>query len=876
MPFGFGPWGGGGAGAGHPTPRRRRQQAVEAPREVMVFIDERRQPARHRRKQQHISSNSHELNLAVDVGGVSARTAADIAGPAAVVDSNGSIFTPKIRNVSAEGAKDEALGAFLALPNLDRYAAGGASATTSPASSEINHHSGTGSSASKFVINPRVSTLSESPPDLQQQQQHHQHQQQSSIHHGNHKAKERHSARRRSTSFGSVGGLSLGSSTVHTLSDDEDAHDNGTLDGYHDHDGEDDDNASVHSLLREEVFENAVLKVSFAGGIVTLEYPPSEAEEEIEPEATEAVSPPTLLERRKPKAYDSEDTDNDYSDDDGVMEGNALPPLPRDEPIPHHFELQSTNIHSLEDEEMRKKNEIKLAVLEASAKSYKDADKEIPDDLLAQINECRRASSKKPKGPGGIVEAVFSAVATASAAPSRQNSALSPTSMISTSVSESRDPQVSIEPPSGPNSPTVGSRASSFYGDASSTRTPSFRGEDVRATPLPVTATPVLMPDTGRIRKLRITKDDEIHVLPCQCAFKLVGMQGLNILGPTMEDRAMDQQQLASNSLHGTHVGSILQTPVRKRPSLPASLQQSAPAHLGRKTLAMSTPVRSNLAAAQYSDDLSTHEGMMMAKTPSAQAARSDIPVGTRSTPCSPSSSANGAISQIIHHSASPDNGSAPLQLGGPSENTKKPNSSRLEQSTFQSMGYHEITLMRKGSAGNRDTESEREEFVDWDALTIRCRDHDEMDAIISSLKTSARAHVVPFSPNPRAKLKKKKQEEAREILKKRRRRRRSSSSVHRLRSASSGASLEGIDVHQTPHNEKERPSMTSPLTPPSSERHPSQKSPLSRRKKRQEQSEKFNKEDYCECCGFQFTLLTRRHHCRKVSSEDICKSVKF
>lgn len=796
-------------------------------------------------------------------GGSSARMAADTAVSAtgSLIDGNGSIFTPKIRNVSAESAKDGALGEFLALPDLDRHAANGrASAATSPASSDINHHAGTntGSSASKFVINPRVSTLSDSPSDLQQQQKH---QQQSSIHQ---LAKERHSARRRSTSFGSVGGLSLGSSTVHTLSDDEDAHDNDTLDGYHDHDGEDDD--TVHSLLREEVFENAVLKVSFAGGIVTLEYPPTEAEEEIEPGETEAVSPPRALERRNPNTYDSEGTENDYSDDDRVMEGNALPPLPRDEPIPHHFELQSTNIHSLEDEEMRKKNEIKLAVLEASAKSYKDAEEEIPDDLLVQINECRRASSKKPKGPGGIVEAVFSAVATASAAPSRQNSALSPTSMMSTSVSESRDPQVSVEPPSGPNTPTLGSRASSFYGDASSTRTPSFRSEDVPATPLPITATPALMSDTVRIRKLRITKDDEIHVLPCQCAFKLVGMQGLNILGPTLEDKAMDQHQLASNSLHGTHAGSILQTPSRRRPSLPESLQQSAPAHLGRKTLAMSTPVRSNLAGAQSSDDLGTHGGMMMAKTPSAQAARPDIPVGARSTPCSPSSSANGAISQIMHHPASPDDGSAPLQLGGPSENTRKPDASRLEQSTFQSMGYHEITLMRKGSAGNRGTESEGDVLVDWDALTIRCRDHDEMDAIICSLKTSARAHVVPFSPDPRAKLKKKKQEEAREILKKRRRRRRSSSSVDRLRSTSSGASLEGIDIHQTSHNKKERPSMTSPLTPPSSERHPSQKSPLSRRKKRQEQAEKFNKEDYCECCGFQFTLLTRRHHCRKRS----------
>ena len=720
------------------------------------------------------------------------------------------------------------------------------------------------------MISPRVAALPESPPD----QQRHRPNLRQSMH------KERQpSVRRRSTSFGSVGGLSLGSSTVQTLSDDEDAHDSGTFDGYRGgEDGagnDDDDDASVHSLLREEVFENAVLKVSFAGGIVTLEYPPEE-DEEVDPTA-EVVSALTLARENRnasmqlldkgermgnANAYDSDDTDNDYSDDDGVLEGNALPPLPRDEPIPHHFELQSTNIHSLEDKEMRKKNEVRLAALEASLKTYKDAGAEIPEVLLVQINECRQAMSSQPKGAGGIVEAVISAVATASAAPSRHSSTLSP-SMGSTSISESRDPQVSVEPPSGPNTPIIASRASSVYGDLSS-RAPSFRGEDVAAAPLLAPSVPSPEADKGRTRKLRIDEADEIHVLPCQCAFKLVGMQGLNILGPTLEDKAMDQSQLATNSLHGSHTGSIFQTPIRRRPSLPASLQQSAPAHLGRATLAMSTPVRSNLAGAQSSGDLGALSGMMMAKTPSAQAARSGIPTGVRSTPCSPSSSTNEAISQVIHHSASPDNGSAPLQLGGPpGETPKKRNSNRLEHTTFQSMGYHEITLMRKASKWNRVAASEGDEFVDWDALTIRCRDHDEMDAIISSLKTSARAHVVPFSPDPRAKLKKKKKEEAREILRKRRRRR--SSSVGRLRSTSSGASLEGIDVHKTPHDGKERPGMTSPLTPPSSERDQSQKIPLSKRKKRQEQSKTFNKEDYCECCGFQFTLLTRRHHCRKV-----------
>ena len=820
-----------------------------------MFIDERR---RHRRKSQHAGDDSTAReNSAVDVGDVKVGTAAGT-GPAAAIGSNGAMVTPKTRNVSGKCAEDGTgtLGDFLALPNLNRHengycdASSRAAATTRSSASpksptDINHHSG--SSPSRFVINPRVSTLSESPSDHHRQPQR---------------------ARRRSTSFGSVGGLSLGSSTVHTLSDDEDTHDDGTLDGYHD--GEDDDNASVYSLLREEVFENAVLKVSFAGGILTLEYPP-EAQEEIGIQPTEAAPPPSPeMESDLHNHGDSEVIDNDYSDDDDVMEGNALPPLPRDEPISHHYELQSTNIHSLEDDEMRKKNEIRLAVLEAAAKSYKDAEREIPDDLLAQINECRQASSKKPKGPGGIVEAVISAVATASAAPSRRNLTLSPTRMVSASVNESRDPQVSVEPPSGPNTPLFGSRASSFFGDARSTRTPLVRGDDIPSTPLLAAVEPAPTANKGRIRKLRITKDDEIHVLPCQCAFKLVGMQGLNILGPTLEDRAMDQHHLVSNSLHGTYAGSIMQTPIRRRPSLPASLQQSAPAHLlGRKTLDMSTPVRSNLAGASSSNDLRNHSGMMMAKTPSAQAARSNIPFGTRSTPCSPSSSTNGTISHIIHYPTSPDNGSAPLQSGGLSEEAKKntANTSKLEHATFQSMGYHEITLMRRRSKGNRDTDSEGEEFVDWDALTIRCRDHDEMDAIIRSLKTSASARVVPFSPDPRAKLKKKKQEEAREILKKRRRRR-SSSSIDRLRSTCSGASLEGIDVHKTPRDERGRPSMASPLTPPSSERHPSQKSPLSRRKKRQDQSKTFNKEDYCECCGFQFTLLTRRHHCRKVRLE--------
>ena len=876
MPFGFGPFGGGGAG--HPTPRRRRQQAVEAPREVLVFVDERRRP-RHRRRHHHVDRDTDATTSrenyypAVDDHGGD-----DVGDVAAGAVGDGRIFTPKIRNrggaESAEGGGGgAALGDFLALPDLSQHEDGdtSAAATTSPTSYDVIHHSPSGSS-SQLMISLRASALPESPPDEQRQRP--------NLRQRMHKERQP-SVRRRSTSFGSVGGLSLGSSTVQTLSDDEDAHESGTFDGHRggedgaDNDGDDD--ASVHSLLREEVFENAVLKVSFAGGIVTLEYPPDE-DGGVDPTAEVAPAPTAVTESRNAsmqlldkgermgnaEAYDSDDTDNDYSDDDGVLEGNALPPLPRDEPIPHHFELQSTNIHSLEDKEMRKKNEVRLAALEASLKTYKDAGAEIPEVLLVQINECRQATSSQPKGAGGIVEAVISAVATASAAPSRHSSTLSP-SMVSTSISESRDPQVSVEPPSEPNSPIVTSRASSVYGGPSS-RASSFRGEDVAAAPLLAPSVPLPETDKGRTRKLRIAEADEIHVLPCQCAFKLEGMQGLNtcILGPTLEDKVMDQPQLATNSLHGPHTGSIFQTPIRRRPSLPASLQQSAPAHLGRATLAMSTPVRSNLADAQSSADLGTLGGMMTAKAPSAQVARSGIPAGVRSTPCSPSSSTNGAISRVIHHPTSPDNGSVPLQLGGPpSETPKKGNSNRLEHSTFQSMDYHEITLMRKNSKGNRVAASEGDEFVDWDALTIRCKDHDEMDAIIGSLKISASAHVVPFSPDPRAKLKKKKKEEAREILRKRRRRR--SSSVGRLRSTSSGASLEGINVHRTPHNGKERPGMTSPLTPPSSERGQSQKIPLSKRKKRQEQSKTFNKEDYCECCGFQFTLLTRRHHCRKV-----------
>ena len=73
----------------------------------------------------------------------------------------------------------------------------------------------------------------------------------------------------------------------------------------------------------------------------------------------------------------------------------------------------------------------------------------------------------------------------------------------------------------------------------------------------------------------------------------------------------------------------------------------------------------------------------------------------------------------------------------------------------FQSFGYHEIILIRCRPHLNKPTVSVMDEALDWDAVTIRCRDHDEMDAMIKSMTDASFATVVPFSSNPKRKRKK-------------------------------------------------------------------------------------------------------------------------
>ena len=72
---------------------------------------------------------------------------------------------------------------------------------------------------------------------------------------------------------------------------------------------------------------------------------------------------------------------------------------------------------------------------------------------------------------------------------------------------------------------------------------------------------------------------------------------------------------------------------------------------------------------------------------------------------------------------------------------------------------YHEITLIRcsykcdqRKSLSNKDGITKRG-YYPWAAITIRCSNHDMMDALIKTLKSSAQTKIVPFSCNPKARL---------------------------------------------------------------------------------------------------------------------------
>lgn len=158
----------------------------------------------------------------------------------------------------------------------------------------------------------------------------------------------------------------------------------------------------------------------------------------------------------------------------------------------------------------------------------------------------------------------------------------------------------------------------------------------------------------------------------------------------------------------------------------------------------------------------------------------------------------------------------------------------------FEHANTHIITLIRNRQATKhtdfdrtvRDQGDSLAGFVDWDAITIKCLNHDEYDFIINSLKETSKANVVPFSPNPKERLKRMQKVKCKPCIE-------VDDSASILNKRIEFKQEISVDCVKESKAKKEV-------------------------KRKIPWDFNFNKKEYCELCALEFTLLSRRHHCRK------------
>lgn len=613
---------------------------------------------------------------------------------------------------------------------------------------------------------------------------------------------------------------------VGSLSDDSD------LD-VSDDDGDDDD-----SLNSAEKFDRVIMKISEKEGIVTLVYPTLETDLACESASEQGgdehsdVSPSNNVNQSEEGRNTSTSSASDCGEkQQGIMVEHT------DDSGP--FELASTNIHTEEDKRQREHTKIRLSVLSVAVEAYKKNRIPVPDALLAQINE-NQTTGGLAGGEGGRKKR-----AAGSEEMNRANGGGS-----------FWNPQKGKGEVRGTESKVVKqekarrSVCDKGYGDNSSKE--------------------CMYKQKQNVKRLRLNADDEIHASPCQCALSLVGMRAFCMHSP-----ANGQNNISPVSFFRSSSGRdlFLDSSVReKQPALPS--RKKPVMHYNQK-MSGDPPTTGSGNPDQKVKFRSTHNSNSeiasnrMVRTASASAREQQ-----RVSELLPTASYIQGVSPVLLNAHDND---SQLQFGGPPEsatlrsNRKGPNQSvamfpraslhmpssmqtaRADAATYAALGYHEITLIR----GEKGTSHDEDGFVSWNAVTVRCADHDEFDVLCKALKTSARAKIVPFSPDPRAKLKKQARQRAALKLQKATRK----SLRARRKSTRSNASGAAETVPSV---------QLSPLSPDSSpykplaQRQTSSVSLKSQNIKTTKISAKWNKNDHCELCGLHFTLLSRRHHCRK------------
>ncbi len=366
-------------------------------------------------------------------------------------------------------------------------------------------------------------------------------------------------------------------------------------------------------------------------------------------------------------------------------------------------------------------------------------------------------------------------------------------------------------------------------------------------------------------KRVRLRQSDEIHVAPCQCALSLVGMRG----------KLIDQNKCTTDGSESLFHNLFLPH------------KQDKGQQLGRgEREEESTKDQQTMKASSSKSSLKTIKLSRMVRTSSAHVQENNNLVST---------------SRISGNNTSKQS----RRFGDKSEQilkNKRPSHLDVQHrsesaGTFDALGYHEITLIRNRSANPNsstrhffsrrnsqkgDNNNEYTDFLDWDAVTIRCRSHDELDLLVKALKDSSKAKVIPFSSNPKEKLRERMKHEMN-----RNRTRLLSDPTSRYLNLGDSLYCQSAPQESTPNHKAKTPvqaiSEDRPMFLNRSESKDHQtyhknveKGPNSQTSHKDNAISRadkptdnkwdfhFNKKEYCESCDLVFTLLTRRHHCRQ------------
>jgi len=411
-----------------------------------------------------------------------------------------------------------------------------------------------------------------------------------------------------------------------------------------------------------------------------------------------------------------------------------------------------------------------------------------------------------------------------------------------------------------------------------------------------------LPPPNKIIKRLILSEQDEIHVSPCQCALSLVGMTGLTSLDSQVIS-ADDGESMFNNFLslispppNSTSVvgSSILKVPsfwgAWGRPSNETD-DTDNDKHGGSDPSTMSPLLtRKELSFEEEEKDPRVSK---MVRTKSAQAAAakdSNTKYSAKKTSRKSKQSSGVNWSLAKTESKQDDDLITDITNQPQQQNLQRLAVRRDKRWDYESVGYHEITLIRNRIDGNSESKGvdihAEEGFIDWDAVTIRCPNHDELDILVQSLKESSCATVVPFSSNPKEKLKINTNKKVKCIQHEPTKPDLYQSDIPKGVKDKRNILNGGIEVRADLNLNTTRDDIATNMRDDEcdvlnttqakkGDEKDLQKNILDSLVEEDNTSANkfikkipwdfnFNKKEYCELCNLYFTLLTRRHHCRQ------------